>query len=97
MRLHCTFFIWLGCFTGQVVPGLDETFASMKKGEICIATVPSEYGYEGEEKQCDLAVVPANSTLTYEVEMVSFVKVLYISFSDGCCRISTRGAENYEF
>ncbi|XP_073396039.1 70 kDa peptidyl-prolyl isomerase isoform X2 [Physcomitrium patens] len=59
---------------GQVVPGLDETFASMKKGEICIATVPSEYGYEGEEKQCDLAVVPANSTLTYEVEMVSFVK-----------------------
>ena len=42
---------------------------------MCIVTIPPEYGFEGEEKQCDLALVPANSTLTYEVEMVSFIKV----------------------
>ena len=59
----------------QVVPGLEETLSSMKKGEICIVQIPPEYGFEDEEKPCDLAVVPANSTLTYEVEMISFVKV----------------------
>jgi FK506-binding protein 4/5 len=47
----------------------------MKKDEVCIVTIPPLYGFEGEEKQCDLALVPANSTLTYEVEMVSFIKV----------------------
>lgn len=54
---------------------MDETFASMKKNEMCIVTIPPEYGFEGDEKQCDLALVPANSTLKYEVEMVSFIKV----------------------
>ncbi|KAG0616294.1 hypothetical protein M758_5G104200 [Ceratodon purpureus] len=58
----------------QVVPGLDETFVSMKKNEVCIVTIPPQYGFEGEEKQCDLALVPPNSILTYEVEMVSFIK-----------------------
>ncbi|KAG0574693.1 hypothetical protein KC19_VG283100 [Ceratodon purpureus] len=58
----------------QVVPGLEETLATMKKGEVCIVMIPPEYGFENEEKQCHLALVPANSTLTYEVEMISFVK-----------------------
>lgn len=62
-------------YADQVVPGLDETLLSMKKGEICIVMIPPEYGFEGKEKQCDSALVPANSTLTYEVEMISFVKV----------------------
>ncbi|KAG0574695.1 hypothetical protein KC19_VG283100 [Ceratodon purpureus] len=60
--------------TNQVVPGLEETLATMKKGEVCIVMIPPEYGFENEEKQCHLALVPANSTLTYEVEMISFVK-----------------------
>jgi FK506-binding protein 4/5 len=46
----------------------------MKKNEACIVTIPSEYGFEEEDKQCDLALVPANSTLTYEIEMDSFEK-----------------------
>lgn len=54
---------------------MDEAFVSMKKNEVCIVTVPPQYGYEEEDFQCDLALVPANSTLTYEIEMISFVKV----------------------
>lgn len=76
-RPHGHIYIWLrGCACAdQVCPGLDETFTSMKKNEACIVTIPPEYGFEGEDKQCDLALVPANSTLTYEIEMDSFVKV----------------------
>ena len=59
----------------QVVPGLEETLCSMKKGEVCVVAIPPEYGFGEKEQQCDLALVPANSTLTYEVEMVGFVKV----------------------
>lgn len=57
----------------------------MKKGEICIVQIPPEYGFGDEEKQCDSALVPANSTLTYEIEMISFIKVYdVIRCSDLC-------------
>jgi len=60
---------------GEIVPGLEETIATMKKGEICIVQIPPDYGFGNEEMQCDSALVPANSTLTYEIEMISFIKV----------------------
>lgn len=47
----------------------------MKKGEIAFVTIKSEYAFGPSESQQDLAVVPGNSTVYYEVEMVSFVKV----------------------
>jgi len=62
-------------YADEVVPGLDETLASMKKGEICIVHIPPEYGFGDEEKKCGSILVPANSNLTYEIEMISFVKV----------------------
>lgn len=48
----------------------------MKKGEIALATIPPEYAFLSTETKQDLAIVPPNSTVIYEVELVSFVKVL---------------------
>eukprot|EP00249_Psilotum_nudum_P018292 c26731_g1_i3 orf=565-2328(-) len=58
----------------QVILGLDKAVGTMKKGELALITVSPEYGFGGEEVKQELAVVPPNSTLIYEVELVSFTK-----------------------
>ncbi|KAJ4778977.1 Peptidylprolyl isomerase [Rhynchospora pubera] len=58
----------------QVIEGLDRAVMSMKKGEIALVTIPPEYAFSSTESKQDLAVVPANSTVIYEIELVSFVK-----------------------
>ncbi|XP_073003060.1 70 kDa peptidyl-prolyl isomerase-like [Typha latifolia] len=58
----------------QVIDGLDRAVMTMKKGEVALVTIPPEYAFSSTESKQDLAVVPANSTLIYEVELVSFVK-----------------------
>jgi FK506-binding protein 4/5 len=47
----------------------------MKKGEIALVTIPPEYAFGSTESKQDLAVIPPNSSVVYEVELVSFVKV----------------------
>ena len=46
----------------------------MKIGEVSLITIGPEYGFGNIETQRDLAISPPNSTLIYEVEMVSFTK-----------------------
>ncbi|KAL2319318.1 hypothetical protein Fmac_028287 [Flemingia macrophylla] len=58
----------------QVIDGLDRAVLTMKKGEVALLTIAPEYAFGSSESQQDLAVVPPNSTLYYEVELVSFVK-----------------------
>ncbi|MCO5566991.1 hypothetical protein L7F22_020674 [Adiantum nelumboides] len=58
----------------QVIPGLDKAVGTMNKGEVALVTIPPEYGFGTAEVQRPLAVVPPNSTLTYEVELVEFQK-----------------------
>lgn len=58
----------------QVIDGLDRAVTTMKKGEVALLTVAPEYAFGSTESKQELAVVPANSTVSYEVEMVSFVK-----------------------
>lgn len=58
----------------QAIDGLDKAVKTMKKGEKAIITIQPEYGFGPSESQQELATVPANSTLIYEVEMVSFTK-----------------------
>ncbi|KAH9297279.1 hypothetical protein KI387_028961, partial [Taxus chinensis] len=58
----------------QVISGLDKAVTTMKKGEVALITIYPEYGFGNVEVQRDLAVVPPNSILIYEVEMVSFTK-----------------------
>ena len=47
----------------------------MKKGEVAILTVAPEYAFGITESKQELTLVPPNSTVTYEIELVSFVKV----------------------
>ncbi|KDP45275.1 hypothetical protein JCGZ_15140 [Jatropha curcas] len=58
----------------QVIDGLDKAVASMKKGEVALVTIAPEYAFGSSESKQELAVVPPNSTVYYEVELVSFVK-----------------------
>ncbi|XP_058069735.1 peptidyl-prolyl cis-trans isomerase FKBP65-like isoform X3 [Magnolia sinica] len=58
----------------QVTSGLDRAAATMKKGEVSILTVKPEYGFGNIKVERDLAIVPANSTLIYQVEMVDFIQ-----------------------
>ncbi|KAL2469447.1 Peptidyl-prolyl cis-trans isomerase FKBP65 [Abeliophyllum distichum] len=58
----------------KVIEGLDRAVKTMKKGEVALVTIQSQYAFGPSESQQELAVVPGNSTIYYEVEMVSFVK-----------------------
>ncbi|GKV34069.1 hypothetical protein SLEP1_g42490 [Rubroshorea leprosula] len=46
----------------------------MKKGEVALLTISPEYALGSSESKQDLAVVPPNSTLYYELQLVSFDK-----------------------
>lgn len=48
---------------------------TMKKGEVAFLTIAPEYAFGSSESHQELAVVPPNSTVYYEVELDSFVKV----------------------
>ncbi|XP_058093441.1 70 kDa peptidyl-prolyl isomerase-like isoform X1 [Magnolia sinica] len=58
----------------QVIDGLDRAVMAMKKGEFALVTIAPEYAFSSSEVKQELAVVPPNSTVYYEVELVSFVK-----------------------
>lgn len=75
---------WLkrgSCQTEQVIEGLDRAVKTMKKGEVALLTIEPEYAFGPSESQQELAKVPANSTVYYEIELVSFVKVSLIYLS----------------
>lgn len=58
----------------QVIDGLDRAVKTMKKGEVALVTIEPEYAFGSCSSEKELAIVPANSTLFYEVELVSFIK-----------------------
>lgn len=58
----------------QVIEGLDRAVLKMKKGEVALLSIAPEYAFGSLESKQDLAVVPPNSTVYYEVELLSFDK-----------------------
>lgn len=68
----------------QVIEGLDITMVNMKKGEVALSRIPPEYAFGSAETKQDLAVVPPNSSVFYEVELVSFEKVCLNSVKLAC-------------
>ena len=52
---------------GQMIKGFDEAFELMRKGEKLTLIIPPELGYGARAKG---TVIPANSTLIFEVELV---------------------------
>ena len=65
---------------GDVIKGWDLAVATMKKGEKATVTIKPEYGY-GKKS---MGKIPANSTLTFEMELVDFRE----SSAGGCCVVS---------
>lgn len=58
----------------QVIDGLDRAVRNMKKGEVALITIHPEHAFGATGSQQDLATIPPDSTVYYEVEMISFVK-----------------------
>lgn len=63
----------------QVTDGLDQAVKSMKKGEIALLIIQPEYAFGPSGSSQELANVPPNSTVYYEVELLSFIKVRELS------------------
>ncbi|KAL3505106.1 hypothetical protein ACH5RR_034947 [Cinchona calisaya] len=58
----------------QVIAGLDRAAMTMKKRELGLLTIKSEYGFGDTEVKQDLAIIPPQSTIIYEVEMLDFTR-----------------------
>ncbi|KAH6809047.1 FKBP-type peptidyl-prolyl cis-trans isomerase family protein [Perilla frutescens var. frutescens] len=58
----------------QVIEGLDRAVKAMKKGEVALIIIQPEYAFGQSDSSQELAVIPGNSAVYYEVELVSFVK-----------------------
>ncbi|XP_006644263.1 peptidyl-prolyl cis-trans isomerase FKBP62-like [Oryza brachyantha] len=58
---------------GKVIDGLDEAVMTMEEGEVAEVTIPSHhaFGDVGSDHQHQLASVPPNSTVIYEIELLS--------------------------
>ena len=71
-----------GCdlYPEQVIDGLDRAVKNMKKGEIALVTIQPKYAFGQSEKQQELVIVPSNSTVFYEVELLSFEKVSVVYY-----------------
>ena len=55
---------------GQVIRGWDEGVVGMKEGGTRRLIIPPQYGYGNQ----DLGVIPPNSTLIFDVELLSVTK-----------------------
>ncbi|GAB2233225.1 hypothetical protein Droror1_Dr00002444, partial [Drosera rotundifolia] len=58
----------------KIIDGLDKVVLTMKKGELALLIIAPEYAFGSSESKQELAIVPPNSAVYYEVELVSFEK-----------------------
>ena len=60
---------------GRMIPGFSEAAVQMKKGGKYVFHIPADKGYgaEGQKDQQGNDVIPPNSDLTFEVELVDFM------------------------
>lgn len=91
--LKISFFTY--SFAEQITEGLDRAVMTMRKGEIAVVTICSDYGFRNAECHSALGMVPENETLLYEVELISFTKVCYSLKYLSITLISCGATENY--
>lgn len=60
---------------GRMIPGFAEGAVQMKKGGKYTLFIPAEKGYgaEGQKDQQGTEVIPPNSDLTFDVELIDFM------------------------
>ncbi|KAL8143872.1 hypothetical protein V2J09_016904 [Rumex salicifolius] len=58
----------------QVTEGLDKAILTMTKSELALLTISPNYAFGSSESRQELEIVLANSTVHYEIELVSFEK-----------------------
>ncbi|MCL2243304.1 MAG: FKBP-type peptidyl-prolyl cis-trans isomerase [Treponema sp.] len=54
---------------GMIIPGLDESVLDMRSGERRVIIIPPELAYG--DREMGNGVIPANSFLVFEIELVS--------------------------
>ncbi len=59
----------------QLPEGVDLAVQKMKAGERNLVTIQPDYGFGAREYQGARGTVPPNSTLTYDITLVSFKNV----------------------
>ncbi|GLT72287.1 hypothetical protein SLA2020_442370 [Shorea laevis] len=77
---------------GQVVTGLDQGIITMKMGETSMFTLPPELGYGAAGLN---GVVPPNSVVQFEVQLVSWITVVDVCKDGGIIKkIMEKGERN---
>lgn len=77
---------------GEVVSGLEHAIVTMKKGETSLFTLPPELGYGVAGRH---GIVPPNSVVQFEVELVSWITVVDVSRDGGIIKkIMDKGESN---
>lgn len=76
---------------GQLVSGLDHGIITMKEGECALFTVPPELGYGAVGREG----VPPNAAVRFEVELISWIRVVDICKDGGIVKkILVKGERN---
>lgn len=81
------------CVAGQVIKGWDIGIKTMKKGENAVFTIPSELAY-GESGSPP--TIPANATLQFDVELLSWSSVKDICKDGGVFKKIVAAGEKWE-
>ncbi|KDP24694.1 hypothetical protein JCGZ_26469 [Jatropha curcas] len=77
---------------GEVIKGLDDGIATMKKGERATFTVPPKLGY-GEAGSPPL--IPSNATLVFDIEMLSWSTIRDLTGDGGILKKIIKEGEGW--
>ncbi len=78
---------------GAVIRGIDEAVKIMSRNQMVVLTIPPIYGYGVNGYP---PIVPANETITVEVELVSFSEFQKVGLTPEAIAIKDKDKANHE-